>query len=153
MVYPAAVTVKPSSPGAESGRVQPSKASQLKDRTGETGGENQEPAHNAVAMVGEFLGREPGLSGDYSMEFIIALLPDPLDSRLPYFFDSFLDSIQRAVEASGFQLDRFDLPWLEARGKDRTAAQEAAMRRFEYEPGRLLFRSPEIHRLLWPWSG
>jgi len=62
---------------------------------------------------------------------IIATLPDPRDAaNLNYMFDRYLDAIQRAMEAAGFVLDRFDMPWLDSDEKMR----------FRVEPGRLLFR-------------
>src|SRR5207302_1456465 len=38
---------------------------------------------------------------------------DPKSSGLSYTFDRYLDAIQRAAEAAGYVLDRFDLPWME----------------------------------------
>jgi hypothetical protein len=44
-------------------------------------------------------------------EFLIVTLPDPIDSRVGYVFDTTLDAVQMAVEARGWDLDRFWLPW------------------------------------------
>ncbi|MDR3636035.1 MAG: hypothetical protein P4L84_19690 [Isosphaeraceae bacterium] len=44
-------------------------------------------------------------------EFLIALVPDPIDSRLSYRFDAIVDDVQMAVESLGWNLDRFWLPW------------------------------------------
>ena len=49
----------------------------------------------------------------YRIEFLIATVPDPVSSRLPHFFDSFVESLENAAEASGYTPDRFALPWLE----------------------------------------
>ena len=46
-----------------------------------------------------------------SIEFLIATVPDPVNSRLPNFFDSFAESIESAAGAAGYTLDRFALPW------------------------------------------
>ena len=51
------------------------------------------------------------LRAAYKIEFLIATLPEPLGGGFRYKFDTYLDAIQRAAEASGFILDRFDLPW------------------------------------------
>ncbi len=75
---------------------------------------------------------------------LVATLPDPVDAaNLSYTYDRYLDGIQRAMEAAGYVLDRFDMPWLD---KDLTAAAGpspagASEPRFRREPGRLLFRS------------
>jgi hypothetical protein len=39
---------------------------------------------------------------DYHIDFLIATLPDPGSSHLPRFFDSFVESLERAAEASGY---------------------------------------------------
>src|SRR5689334_8641626 len=58
---------------------------------------------------------EPWLSAHdgspLDMEFLIATVPDPLDSRFGYNFDSTLDAIQMAIESQGYVLDRYWLPW------------------------------------------
>lgn len=56
--------------------------------------------------------RDPGLG---KLDFLIATVPDPVVSRLDYTFDRYFDAIQRAIEAAGYRLDRFDLPWARAR--------------------------------------
>ncbi len=65
---------------------------------------------NAKDLVSEFLFSQAGIragSGGnipgeaYSIDFLIATVPDPISSRLPYFFDSFMDSLESAVEAAG----------------------------------------------------
>ena len=82
----------------------------------------------------------------YSVDLVIATVPDPVSSRLPYFFDSIVESIERAAEASGYTLDRFALPWsLEGQGqRDRSARlhEGSTMKR---RPPRLR-RAPERAR-------
>lgn len=89
----------------------------------------------------------------YSIDFVIATVPDPLESRLPYLFDRFLGSIQRAAEADKLVLDRFDLPWIEGLEKKETAKgagedpREGAtgaeeVHDYRSEPGLVLFRDP-----------
>ena len=114
------------------------------------------PTHSAGKLIEDFLHARPvqegGLPGElrskYSLDFMIATVPDPVDSRLPYFFDSFMDSIQRACEASGYVLDRFDMAWLQAAGAGTGATGETDIPRYRRDPGLLLFRSPDERKLL-----
>ncbi len=48
---------------------------------------------------------------DLEIEFQIATVPDPIESRFGHWFDSTVDAIQLAVETQGYTLDRFYLPW------------------------------------------
>lgn len=86
--------------------------------------------------------------GEYEWEFLIATLPDPRDSRFGYLFDRNLDAMQRAVEAAGYVLARFDLPWQERGGKKETAAETAdgtaaTGARYQREPGIVLFHDSD----------
>ncbi len=118
---------------------------------------NPYPPHSAAYLLHEFLGEMPSQpaatwrEGDrrraYSIEFLIATVPDPLDSRLPYLYDRYLDSIQRALEVAGYLPDLFDLPWFENSGPTREG-QVSEARRYEYEPGVVLFRNSRDMRLL-----
>ncbi len=58
------------------------------------------------------------------VEFLIATLPDPVDSGLPHLFDRRLSSIQRALQQAGyFPTGRFHLPWQDCLlGNAKTAA-------------------------------
>ncbi len=49
--------------------------------------------------------------GTSVVRFLIATVPDPLDSHLALYFDRALDAIQRAAGADGYVLDRLYLPW------------------------------------------
>jgi hypothetical protein len=48
---------------------------------------------------------------DLDIEFQIATVPDPIESRFGHWFDSTVDAIQLAVETQEYTLDRFYLPW------------------------------------------
>jgi len=111
----------------------------------------------AQELVSEFLfsgkGNPPSPSGgapepNYSIDLMIATAPDPISSRLPRFFDSFIESVESAAEASGYTLDRFALPWVE-KGED-TRSDIPSWRRTLYEaaPGLMLFRDPQDRKLL-----
>ena len=48
----------------------------------------------------------------YKTEFLIATVPDPIDSPYGYAFDQVVDAIQRGVQQKdGYLLDRAWLPW------------------------------------------
>ena len=74
------------------------------------------------------------------VEFLLATVPDPIDSNARWTFDAFVDSIERAAAASSFVLDRFYIPdW--DRGRDDTSAHVSAPRRtHEQWPAVVLFR-------------
>ncbi len=85
----------------------------------------------------------------YHIEHMIATIPDPRDSRLDYFFDRNLDAMQRAVEVTGYVLDRNRLPWGRSMSSQQLTAYQ--MRRaYLREPGIILFRNikPDDRRLL-----
>ncbi|MBO0719784.1 MAG: hypothetical protein J2P41_03125, partial [Blastocatellia bacterium] len=87
----------------------------------------------------------------YHIEHLIATVPDPLDSHLDYFFDRNLDAMQRAIEATGYTIDRFRLPWGRLNSQQPGGLTPYQQRRlYTREPGIILFRNikPEDHRLL-----
>lgn len=51
----------------------------------------------------------------YDLDFLIVMLPDPLDSFLDWSFDADLESMRRALESARYVTDRFWLPWDEDR--------------------------------------
>jgi hypothetical protein len=118
-------------------------------------GESELPAHSAAKLVSDYFYVQPDApewTADdprkgYSLEVIVATVPDPIDSRLPYFFDCFLDSIQRASEAAEYVLDSFDLAWTVPSTKDESENTRHSAR-FETDPSLLLFRNPSGHKLL-----
>ncbi len=59
----------------------------------------------------------------YDTEFLIATVPDPIDSPHAHAFDQAVDSIQRAIEKKdGYILDRCWLPWeLDRKAKPKDA--------------------------------
>jgi hypothetical protein len=78
---------------------------------------------------------------DTRLEFLVALVPDPLDSYMPERFDQAVDAIQQAyadpgsvgIAPSQYLLDRIWLPWTDP---------DAAARTWRSTPGVLLFRNP-----------
>jgi len=74
-----------------------------------------------------------------SIEFVIATLPDPIDSNARWQFDPLYDSVQRAISASGFAFDRFYIPDWDS-SQDARVDQRTAIRLHERLPGVVLFR-------------
>ncbi|MGO8815164.1 MAG: hypothetical protein ACLQVG_10980 [Terriglobia bacterium] len=112
---------------------------------------------SAKDVVAKFLfsneGNQPPSSGQpaeapYRIEFLIATVPDPVSSRLPRFFDSFIESFENAAQASGYTIDRFALPWFEKKNGNEDAAPLWHPELYDSVPGLLLFRDPQDRRLL-----
>ncbi len=119
--------------------------------------ESAQPGFPAAKdLLSEFLRSQAGNQADsgeilpgeaYSIDFLIATVPDPISSRLPYFFDSFVDSLETAVEAAGYALDRFALPWTQ-KGEEGAPSLSGQRALYESTPGLILFRNPRDHKLL-----
>jgi len=121
------------------------------------GGAGKQEFPNAKDIVSRFLFSQPvgptnpaqkAGTPQYSIELLLATVPDPIDSRLPNFFDSFVESIASAAEASGYTLDRFAFPWTEA---DATGQKGQPLWRqtiHDSNPGLILFRNPRQQELL-----
>ena len=112
---------------------------------------------SAKDLVSEFLfsrdGNQAASSGHqqkaaYSIDFLIATVPDPVDSRLPHFFDCFIESLESASEAAGYTLDRFASPWPEKGNGARDGDPSWHRTLFESVPGLILFRDPQNQKLL-----
>ncbi|MFO0908710.1 MAG: hypothetical protein U0794_10180 [Isosphaeraceae bacterium] len=88
------------------------------------------------------------IAGRVEHEFLIATVPDPLDTRFAYRFDAVVDVLQMAAEARGWTFDRFWLPWwpsgrqVNDRSELRIPADERAGAPHVRQPGMLLFRKP-----------
>lgn len=76
----------------------------------------------------------------YDTEFLIATVPDPIDSPYGHAFDQVVDAMQRAVEKKhGYLLDRCWLPWdVDRKAKPKPGEPPSSLR--TKEPGVLLFR-------------
>jgi len=85
-------------------------------------------------------GRDPY---DLPVGTLIATVPDPTDSHMDWAFDSYLESIRRAYETSGYVLDSFWVPWGGASDTMLVQGAGAVGRRVREEyPGVMLFRRP-----------
>jgi hypothetical protein len=127
-------------------------------------GKSKPRGHDANQILSEFFGvddyrQTSWLNSDfrsrYSVQFMVATIPDPIHSRLPYLFDRFLASMQRAAATDGLVLDRFYLPWEELHYiEENPSASEPsepkpfALIPYAKEPGLLLFRDPSVPRVL-----
>ena len=65
------------------------------------------------------------------VDFLIATIPDPLDSHLDVDADTYLEVVQRAAQEHGYFLDRYDLPW---------DLKDNPQRDYSQRPGVLLMR-------------
>jgi len=97
-----------------------------------------------------------------TVKFLIATVPDPVDSGLPHVYDRYMGSILAAVNSQPYFLSKFDLPWEDclAKGKEKEKEDkesgsedqnslsqdqpDAACkdRRYRKEPGFLLLSNP-----------
>lgn len=96
---------------------------------------------------------------NFSVDFVIASLPDYVDSHVKRLFDPAVAGIQQAAARLGYTLERFVLPGAssveqqkhedehEAEDKRRT---EAEQRDHEAEPGAILFRLVENQQITRP---
>jgi hypothetical protein len=111
-------------------------------------------AEHALELLGEYMGlrgrlakeasarsrldllrREADAKG-VSVEFLIATLPDYVDSNSAWMFDPSLDALQRAAGVTGYVVERFHLPDRDGAGETRGATPLA----HEVEPAAVLFR-------------
>jgi hypothetical protein len=95
---------------------------------------------NAGAVPKDCLAELVSQSG-YDVEFLIATLPDPYESRLGFRFDLLLEAIQRAVETRDYVYDSSWLPWKPpGKHKSEAAGGLHGSRLHEKQPGTVLFR-------------
>lgn len=76
-------------------------------------------------------------SADIDVKFLIATVPDPLDSHYSLDADNALAAIQWALQEHGFLPDRHALPWAEAIEEESKAPKS---RDYRVHPGVVLFR-------------
>ncbi len=108
-------------------------------------------------------GQPSWVPSNTEIDFLIATLPDPIDSGLPHMFDRMFGSIQAALQADGYLLSSFDLPWQNCplghgqsseeskKGKDKDdkdKQKDCEEEPWDTQPGLLLVNNAEKTSLL-----
>lgn len=83
----------------------------------------------------------------WSLDVLVATIPDPMDSHLDWGFDFDLEAIRRAHERVGYVLDRFWLPWTEPRDTIARTVCRGRRQIWQRYPGVMLFRAPTQGKL------
>ena len=95
---------------------------------GEPAKEKKETTASGEILLRQFLcadlTTQAGCLKVSDLRILIATVPDPMDSGLAHLFDRQLASIQRALERSGYVLDRFNLPWTDKPDNPKTDADK-----------------------------
>jgi hypothetical protein len=76
-----------------------------------------------------------------TLRFLIATVPDPVDSGLGYYFDQVVEAMQRALETQGYVIDRHWLPWKRAEAGAPPGLSRSRLH--EDRPGLILFRKED----------
>ncbi len=100
--------------------------------------EEQRPG-GAEARLLDTWPSQPKILDNYRFRFLIASVPDPVDSGFAYMFDQVLEALQRALDADDFVIDRAWLPWQPPAGP-ASAPAVPSPRWHELYPGLVLFR-------------
>src|SRR5262245_1698337 len=85
------------------------------------------------------------------IEYLIATVPDPIDTRLDHLFDRALDAIRRAIGSADYLFDRYWLPWDRSKPAAPTISPadpktaQFATRQLR-DPGVILFRGSETEK-------
>jgi len=79
------------------------------------------------------------------IQFVVALLPDPVHTQLNLFFDRGIETIQQAAQIQGYDFDRATMPWDSGQHPESTdfdqREKEAAVKSArEVFPGLMIFR-------------
>ena len=140
------------------------------------------PEHSAAEMLENFFDANPrqlnrdkpwsrenesAVGSDYTVDFLVASLPEPDLAALSSQFDTDLDALSKALFQQGYTLASFDLPWIReaksdphqfalgqtidvtAPGADKPLWELAPPeRRSEHDPGLMLFEQEGPRKLL-----
>jgi hypothetical protein len=74
------------------------------------GQDMQVPSDSKQAFQ-KFIGNQGDSRFKYSVDSVIATLPDPIETGLSVQLDDDIEAIQHAAEYEGYLLDRYKLPW------------------------------------------
>jgi hypothetical protein len=84
--------------------------------------------------------KEAAANKDVTVRFLVATVPDAVDSHAGWQFDTIVDAIRSAVNASGYVLDRFYMPDIGAEVSPNAKAGTVRGHLHERWPGLILFR-------------
>jgi hypothetical protein len=79
------------------------------------------------------------------VRFVVATVPDPIDSHAGWQFDPTIAAIEEAAGADHYVLDRFYFPDAEAAAPNAADGKRAAALQHDTQPGVVLFRYDEPH--------
>jgi hypothetical protein len=78
------------------------------------------------------------------MKVVVALVPDPIQTHLPLFFDRAIEAIQQAAQDEGYSYDRSWFPWSDEHRQYTHLIDDLANRdrddQIEKQPGVMVFR-------------
>jgi hypothetical protein len=88
--------------------------------------------------------------GERTIEFLIAMVPDPVHTRLAVFTDASIQALQKAAEAAEWEFATQWLPWYDVPdSEEKEGAQRRKdrldIRNQEKQPGLLIFRHVATH--------
>src|SRR5262245_14301187 len=101
-------------------------------------GATDAPFERGEDLLAGFFGSAPSASDTFSLDVLIACVPDPYDSHLDWSFDGAMETIRRAFETAGYVTDRF---WLPGPRDSVRRADHGRVALREVRPGVVLFRS------------
>jgi hypothetical protein len=96
------------------------------------------PFERGEDLLAGFFGAAPTVGDTFSLDVLIACVPDPYDSHLDWSYDGALETIRRAFETAGYVTDRF---WLPSQRDSVRRAGHGRVALREVRPGVVLFRS------------
>lgn len=109
-----------------------------------------EPSHRTARdLIDEFFASAKKQRQRYSLNALIAIVPDPIDSHLDWAYDGAIEAIRRAEERSNHVIDRFWLPWQVADSTALRGISSDEVAPWRRHPGVMLFRGadPAHHTL------
>jgi hypothetical protein len=78
--------------------------------------------------------------GQTELQVVIATVPDPVHSHMELEFDRVIEALEHAAAASGFDFERFWLPWTVPSSSPSVNPDMDRQRTREQQPGVLIFR-------------
>ena len=83
------------------------------------------------------------------MNFVVAMVPDPISTHLPLLFDRTIEVIQQAAQDDGYSYDTSWFPWNESSKDSSSDGDQGAAAETQYkqqeQPGVLVFRRSLVH--------